>query len=128
MDEPWVIEIEPEVRRWLCTLSDRDYLQAEHAAERLSAAPTTLGEPFARHLGDGLRELRFILGHDGNAIRLTYWLAPGRRIVLLTVFRKTRMREDGEVDRARSARKTCEAEHERAHQEFTRDITKGEFS
>jgi hypothetical protein len=68
--------------------------EAEHAAERLLDAPTTLGEPYSRHLGDGLRELRFGLGHDGNAIRLTYWLTQNRRIVLLTVFRKTRMRED----------------------------------
>jgi hypothetical protein len=128
MDAPWVIEVEPEVRQWLDTLSDRDYLQAEHAAERLLGAPTTLAEPYARHLGDGLRELRFALGHDGNAIRLTYWLAPNRRIVLLTVFRKTRTREVGEVDRARQARKTCQAEHAAAHDEFTRDIAKGECS
>ncbi|GCD97368.1 type II toxin-antitoxin system RelE/ParE family toxin [Embleya hyalina] len=121
-----MIEIEPEVRLWLCTVSDRDYLHAEHAAERLSAAPTTLAGPFACHLGDGLRELRFILGHDGNGIRLTYWLAPGRRIVLLTVFRKTRMREEGEVGRARLARKACEAEHVSAHEEFVRDVGKGE--
>ncbi|WP_335980777.1 MULTISPECIES: type II toxin-antitoxin system RelE/ParE family toxin [Streptomycetaceae] len=78
------------------------------------------------HMGDGLRELRFSLGHDGNAVRLTYWLAPDRRIVLLTVFRKTRMREDTEVDRAKQARKLCETERHTAHDEFTRDVTKGE--
>jgi hypothetical protein len=32
---------------------------------------------------------------------LTYWLAPERRIVLLTVFRKTRMREDAEAKQAK---------------------------
>lgn len=122
----WSIEIEPEVRHWLDGLPARDYLQAEHAAERLLDAPTTLSEPYARHLGEGLRELRFSLGHDGQAIRVTYWLAPGRRIVLLTVFRKTRMREDAEVDRAHAARKTCEAEQHIAHDEFTRTITRGE--
>ncbi|MEU5430242.1 type II toxin-antitoxin system RelE/ParE family toxin [Streptomyces olivoreticuli] len=127
MDEQWVIEVEPEVRHWLDTLSGRDYLQAEHAAERLLDAPTTLSEPYARHLGDGLRELRFMMGHDGNAIRLTYWLAPNRRIVLLTVFRKTAMREETEVERAKQTRKTCEAEHEAAHEEFSRDITKGDL-
>ncbi|MGW1077007.1 type II toxin-antitoxin system RelE/ParE family toxin [Streptomyces sp. NPDC002537] len=127
MDEQWVIEVEPEVRQWLDTLSDRDYLQAEHAAERLLNAPTALSEPYARHLGDGLRELRFMVGHDSNAIRLTYWLAPGRRIVFLTVFRKTRMREEAEVERAKQARKACEAAHEAAHDEFSRDITKGDL-
>ncbi|GAA2934833.1 hypothetical protein GCM10020221_33240 [Streptomyces thioluteus] len=126
MDEPWAIELEPEVRHWLDNLSDCDYLQAETAAERLLDAPTTLSEPYARYLGSGLRELRFILGHDSNAIRLTYWLAPGRRIVLLTVFRKTRMREGSEIDRARLALKTCKAEHEAAHELFVRDITKGD--
>ena len=80
MNEGWSIEIEPEVRHWLDILPDRDYLQAEHAAERLLDAPTTLSEPYSRHLGDGLRELRFTLGHDSNAVRLTYWLAPDRRI------------------------------------------------
>lgn len=43
-------------------------------------------------------------------MRVTYWIAPGRRIVLLTVFRKTRMREDREVDRARRALARCMAE------------------
>lgn len=59
MGEGWEIESEPEVRHWLDNLSDRDYLVAEHAAERLLDAPTTLSEPYARHLGEGLRELRF---------------------------------------------------------------------
>lgn len=36
-----------------------------------------------------------------------------------------RMREDTEVDRAKQARKTCEAERHSAHDEFTRDVTKG---
>ncbi len=58
-----------------------------------------LREPYTRQLDGKLRELRFHL--DRQAIRITYWIAPGRRIVLLTVFRKTRMREDNEVNRAR---------------------------
>lgn len=44
MDGDWEIEIEPEVRHWLDNLSDRDYLQVEHAAERLLNAPTTLSD------------------------------------------------------------------------------------
>lgn len=122
MGEPWAIEIEPEVQHRPDTLADRDYLIAEHAAERLQDAPTTLGEPYSRNLGDGLRELRFTLGHDSEAIRVTYWLAPNRRIVLLTVFRKTRMREAAEVERAQQARKACEAEHDPAQHEYSRTI------
>ncbi|MGW9349422.1 Phage derived protein Gp49-like [Nocardiopsis flavescens] len=118
MDESWKIEIEPEVRQWLELLSEPHYDKAERAADMLADRPTTLGEPFARHLGGKLRELRFVM--DGNAVRITYWLAPGRRIVLLTVFRKTRPRERAEVDRAQQAQKECEALHGPAEHDYER--------
>ena len=38
-----------------------------------------------------MRELPFHLG--GQTVRVTYWTASGRRIVLLMVFGKTRMRQ-----------------------------------
>jgi hypothetical protein len=50
--------------------------------------------------------------------RVTYWLAPGRRIVLITMFRKTRNAETAEVHRAIQAQKTCEAEHGIAHDTY----------
>lgn len=40
--------------------------------------------------------------------------------MLLTVFRKTRMREAAQVARAVRARALCEAEHEPAHTTYTR--------
>ncbi|MGW3119705.1 DNA-binding protein [Streptomyces sp. NPDC001107] len=40
-------------------------------------------------------------------MRITYWIASGRRIILLTVFRKQRMRESAQVDRARRAMARC---------------------
>ncbi|MEV3869786.1 type II toxin-antitoxin system RelE/ParE family toxin [Streptomyces sp. NPDC049906] len=86
--------------------------RVEDKTDRLLDEPTTLGEPYSRHLGGKLRELRFEL--DGEAVRIPYWLASGQRIVLLTVFRKTRMREAAEVERAHQAQKICEAEHDRA--------------
>ncbi len=121
-DEWYTLEIEPEVRLWLANIPAHHYVVTEQKVDRLSENPTTLGEPYTRHLGGKLRELRFDL--DGNAQRLTYWLAPGRRIVLLTVFRKTRMREAAEVVRARSAQAVCEAGHEPAaeHAVYSRDI------
>ena len=64
-----------------------------------------LGEPYTRQLDRKLRELRFHL--DRQAVRITYWIASGRRIVLLTVFIKTRMREDREIERARRALSRC---------------------
>ncbi|MBT2395432.1 type II toxin-antitoxin system RelE/ParE family toxin [Streptomyces sp. ISL-100] len=126
MEDPFVVEIEPEVRLWLMNLSDSDYLVVEHVTNRLLNHPTTLGEPYSRYLGDGVRELRFDLGNNRDAIRIPYWLAPGRRVVLLTVFRKTRPREDAEVARAKRARTICAAEHESAHEEFTRAVKRGE--
>ncbi|WP_344129154.1 type II toxin-antitoxin system RelE/ParE family toxin [Saccharopolyspora halophila] len=55
-----------------------------------------------------MRELRFHL--DGDAARITYWIASGRRIVLLTASRKTRARECREVERAWRALQRCLAE------------------
>ncbi|WP_371546935.1 type II toxin-antitoxin system RelE/ParE family toxin [Streptomyces sp. NBC_00554] len=102
---PYTIEVEPEVRAWLETLALQDHRAVERFADRLAAEGPALPFPLASHLGDGLRELRI------GAIRVTYWLAPGRRAVLLTVFRKTRMRETDEVLKAHRARKRCESEH-----------------
>jgi phage-related protein len=67
-----------------------------------------LGEPHTRQLDGKVRELRFYLERD--AVRVTYWIASGRRIILLTVFRKTRMREDREVERSRRAFERCVTE------------------
>lgn len=63
----------------------------------------------------------------GNAQRITYWIAPGRRVVLLTVFRKTKMREAAEVERARAAQAACEASHEPAteHDIYSRNLKEG---
>ena len=47
-----------------------------------------------------------------------------RRIILLTVFRKTRSAEAAEVARALQAQKTCEAaEHGPAHDTFDREAS-----
>ncbi|MEU1690340.1 type II toxin-antitoxin system RelE/ParE family toxin [Streptomyces hirsutus] len=122
MSEPpdpdiYIIEVEPEVRAWLKTLPLTDYRAAERFADRLASDGPVLPFPLASHLGDGLRELRI------GPVRVTYWFAPGRRAVLLTVFRKTRMRERDEVLRAQRARKLCEAEHTPAseHDVYSRD-------
>jgi hypothetical protein len=87
-------------------------LLAEHAED--------LGEPHTRHLGGKVGELRFHLLRQQT--RVTSWLAPRRRVVLLTVFRKTRGAETAEVARALHAQKVCEAEHSRAHEMFDREV------
>ncbi|MEU0282124.1 type II toxin-antitoxin system RelE/ParE family toxin [Streptomyces sp. NPDC006195] len=122
MSEPWRIEIEPEVRQWLELLSDAQYDKAERVVDRLMAEPTTLAEPYSRHLGGKVRELRFTM--DGNAVRITYWLTGDRCIVLLTVFRKSRQREAAEIERAQQAQKVCQTDHEPAAHDY--DRIKGE--
>jgi hypothetical protein len=67
-----------------------------------------LDEPHTRQLAGKLRELRFYL--SGRPTRVTYWIAPGRRIILLTVFVKTQRRERAEIQRAQEALDRCVAE------------------
>ena len=104
-----MIELEPEVREWLDTLSLKDYAKVEAMADILADQAETLGEPYSRHLSGKARELRFYL--ERSAVRISYWLAPGRRVVLLTVFRKTRQVERAEVDRAVAAQQLCAVGH-----------------
>lgn len=102
------VELEPEIRNWLEGLPTAYFATAAFYIELLAAEGALLGEPYSRQLHGKLRELRFHLG--GDAVRVTYWIAPGRRIILLTVFRKTRMRESRELARARRAWLRCVAE------------------
>ena len=117
----YTVEIEPEVRSWLERLSDRDFGRADFLVGLLAEQAENLGEPYTRHLGGKVRELRFHL--LAQQTRVTYWLAPGRRIILLTVFRKTRSAEVAEVARALQAQKTCEAEHRPGHDTFDREAS-----
>lgn len=99
------VELESEVRDWLESLPTEQFARSAFAIDLLAERGVLLGEQNTRQLDGKLRELRFYL--DGDAMRVTYWIASGRRIVLLTVFRKTRMREQREVDRARRALQRC---------------------
>lgn len=117
----YVVEVEPEVRQWLDSLSDHDYGRAEFYADVLADNAETLGEPYSRHLGGKVRELRFHLRRQ--QVRITYWLAPGRRVILLTVFHKTRRSESAEVQRAFMAQKECEANHGNADDVYDRRIS-----
>ncbi|MCW2914100.1 MAG: hypothetical protein JWN52_2168 [Actinomycetia bacterium] len=113
------IELEPEVRDWLDSLPDRDYGRVMAYAELLAEEAETLGEPYARNLGDGVRELRIPL--HPLQLRISYWLAPGRRVVLMTVFHKTKARETAQVDRAKRAHKECQANHDHAQIVYDRE-------
>lgn len=114
------VEIEPEVRSWLASLSDRDFGRVDFLAGLLAGHAQDLGEPYTRHLGGKVRELRFHLLRQQT--RVTYWLAPGRRVILLTVFSKSRSAETAEVTRALRAQMICETQHSRAHDIFDREV------
>jgi hypothetical protein len=115
----WDIEVKPEVRAWLEALPRRQFGHVLAFAEKLAEEAATLGEPYSRHLGGKVRELRIPL-HPVD-VRVTYWLAPGRRVVLLTVFRKTRAQETAEIERAQRVQKECEASRGHATDVFERE-------
>ena len=102
------IELHPEVVDWLQKLSDDDFGHAAFYIDLLADRGTLLGEPYTRQLRGKLRELRFHLGREER--RISYFIAAGRRIVLLTVFRKTKPRETAQIDRAEAAMKRCVSE------------------
>jgi hypothetical protein len=104
----WEVELEPEVEDWLEALSVHDFAVTLAHIERLVEQGNLLRMPASRSLGDRLFELRFDLARI--SWRITYWFAPDRRIVLLTVFRKQRQNERLEVQRARWALTRCIAE------------------
>ena len=115
---PYTIELEAEVREWLARLPPNHYERVEAHADNLAENAETLVEPYSRHLGGKVRELRFRL--DGQSVRITYWLARRRRVILLTVFRKTRQCQRDEVNRAIHAQAACEAGHAAADTIWTR--------
>ena len=107
----WEVELEPEVRDWYLALDEEFQGRVEFRIDQLAEEGSQLGEPLSRQLDGKLRELRFYL--CGRPTRITYWIAPDRRIILLTVFVKTRRRERRQVERAKRAMERCMAEGHR---------------
>ena len=101
-------ELEPEVRDWLEGLDDQRWAQAMFHLDLLEAHGALLGEPYTRQLDGKLRELRYYCG--GQRMRVSYWIAPGRRIIMLTVFTRTKLRETAEIERAADAMARCQRE------------------
>ena len=99
------VELEPEVRDWLEGLAGSEFGHAAFYVDLLAERGVLLSEPYTKQLDGKLRELRFDLGRQ--AIRITCWIASGRRIILLTVFGKTRDRDRAQVARAMKAMLAC---------------------
>jgi hypothetical protein len=97
------VELEPEVLRWLEGLPTEQFAQAAVHVDRLSRS----GFP-GPAAGDKVGELRFYVGRE--PYRVTFWTAPGERIVLLTAFRKSRARDRREIERAVRVLTRCVAE------------------
>lgn len=113
---PWgSVELEPEVEQWLEKLSDDEFGNAAFYIDLLADRGVELGEPYTRQLQGKLRELRFYLGRE--RMRITYFIVPGRRIILLTVFRKTQRQERAEIERAVRAMNRCMAEGHTAEED-----------
>jgi hypothetical protein len=108
--ELYGFELEPEVRDWLDNLSDSDFKRVDEVAGLLAEKGAELGGPWADHLEGPVWELRIRLREV--AARVTYWFAPKRTIVLLTVFRKTKQHDQRQIDRAVRAQKICEHDHQ----------------
>ena len=105
---PWgSIELEAEVAEWVEALPAAEFGRAEFYIDLLAERGPLLDQPYTRQLRGKLRELRFYLGARSEAVRLSYWIASGRRIILLTVFRKQRRHERAEIERAYKAMQRC---------------------
>jgi len=102
-------ELEPEVRDWLDSLSDHDFKRVDEVCGMLAEKGPELGGPWSDHLEGAVWELRIRL--RDVAARITYWCTADGRIVLLTVFRKTRRHDQRQIDRAVRAQVLCEREH-----------------
>jgi hypothetical protein len=110
-----MVEVEPEVTEWLSGLTDEEFGHVAFYIDLLEERGVHLDEPYSRQLRGKLRELRFYLGRERR--RMTYYVTGGRRIILLTVFRKTKAREASEVGRAVRAMARCIAEGHTAEDE-----------
>jgi phage-related protein len=75
----------------------------------LAEKGSELGGPWSGHLDGPVWELRIRL--RDVAARITYWCTADGRIVLLTVFRKTRQHDQRQIDRAVRAQKACERDN-----------------
>ena len=106
------VEAEPEVDNWLGALSDREFGHVAFYIDLLEAEGAKLRGKLTRPLQGDVYELRFHMGTEDH--RISYWIASGRRIILLTHFRKTRMNERREVRRAIRAYEKCVAERHNA--------------
>ena len=103
-----LVELEPEVADWLESLPTANFATVAFYIDLLADQGPLLSEPYTRQLDGKLRELRLHLNRQ--AMRISYWIAPGRRIVLMTVFTKSSRQAPREIQRAKRALACCIAD------------------
>ncbi|MBB2909216.1 hypothetical protein FHS43_000462 [Streptosporangium becharense] len=109
------VELESEVDEWFDTLDQEDRETAAFHVDLLAERGVLLGEPYTRQLRGKLRDLRLHLHRE--VVRITCWVAPCRRIILLTAFHEQRMHESAEIERAWRAMQRCIVEAHTADEE-----------
>lgn len=109
------VETEPEFDKWYAGLTDAQSANVDFYVELLEDQGVHLDEPYSRQLSGKLRELRFHIGRD--QVRVSYYIASSRRIILLTVFTKTKYRERQEIERAVRAMARCVSEGHTAEED-----------
>lgn len=70
------------MEKWLESLPTDLFARAAFYVDLLAEQGLMLGEPYTKQLDRKLRELRFHL--ERQAVRVTYWIGPDRRIGLWT--------------------------------------------
>lgn len=73
----WSVEVEPEVERWIESLSVREFATVVAAVERLAEDGNRLRFPASRALGGGLFELRVGLDVSRGGSRFTSPMTVG---------------------------------------------------
>jgi hypothetical protein len=101
------IDLHPEVVGWLQELPDDDFGHALSTSTYWLIRAPSWGSPIRDKFAASFGNCAFT-SVERTAGSATF-IAPGRRIVLLTVFRKTKPRETAQIDRAEAAMKRCVA-------------------
>lgn len=65
--------IEPEVKSWLDSLSEKEFGRVGFYLDLLASRGPLLSEPHTRQLAGKLRELRFFLGPQAMRARRALW-------------------------------------------------------
>ncbi|SEG74217.1 hypothetical protein SAMN04489712_110201 [Thermomonospora echinospora] len=103
-----LIELEAEVADWLEQLLTAQFAAVAFAMHLIAAYGALRADPRVQYLGNRfhpMNVMRFYL--DTEPMGLSYWCAPERRTVILTVWRVSRICEAAEAARARQALHRC---------------------